>query len=140
MSDPEGLSDATNDNRLAHSDESDLAAAIREAIGAEPDEPIGVSTPQFERTDGVSVDWRPSSKMDIYGLRECSQEELEDLGLRRWSDNLWLFPAEWYEHIPAGTLIEDINGKVEEFRPGETDDDRRAGVLAYGIRRGPEGE
>ncbi len=46
---------------------------------------------------------------------------------------LWLFPAEWYEHIPKGLKIVDINGVVENFEPNKTDDDRRFGCLAYGF-------
>ena len=44
----------------------------------------------------------------------------------------YLFPAEWYDHIPAGYEIVDISERVEAFEPGKTDDDRRGGMLAYG--------
>lgn len=46
---------------------------------------------------------------------------------------LWLFPAEWYAAIPAGFPVTDINGCIEPFIPGKTDDDRRFGLLAYGM-------
>ena len=131
-------SDETYQRRaeLKNAGENDLAAAIREAIGADPDEPVDVITPQFERQDGINVEWMPDDKMDIYGLSDADDAELEELGLRRWNDDQWLFPVEWYDHIPDGTLIEDINGKVEEFERGVTDDDRRFGVLPFGIRNG----
>jgi hypothetical protein len=121
---------------LAPKGENDLADRIREAIGADDDEVVEIVTPQFERRDGVDVDWVPDTKMDIYGLTDAGDETLKELGLRRWNDDLWLFPAEWYDYIPDGTLVEDINGFVEEFSHGQTDDDRRFGVLAYGIRNG----
>lgn len=122
--------------------ENDLADAIREAIGADPDERIEVVLPQFERTDGVDVDWYPEDRMDIYSLCTASEAELEEVGLRRWAEDedLWLFPSEWYDHIPDGTLIEDINGNVEEFEHGKTDPDRRFGVLPYGIVRQPDAD
>ena len=47
---------------------------------------------------------------------------------------LMLFPAEWYEIIPNGTLVESISGEKESFMRGVTDDDRRFGMLAYGFR------
>ena len=115
--------------------ENDLADAIREAIGAGPDERIEVVLPAFERNDGVEVDWVPEDRMDIYSLCTASEETLKELGLRRWEGDHWLLPAEWYDHIPEGTLVEDINGWVEEFEHGVTDDDRRFGVLPYGIKR-----
>lgn len=49
------------------------------------------------------------------------------------SHELWLFPAEWYDTIPNGCPITDINGCVELFERGVTDDDRRYGLLAYGV-------
>lgn len=123
---------------LAPGGEDDLAAAIRDAIGADPDEPVEIVTPQFERRDGVEMDWYPEETMDIYGLTEEDTDTLKDLGLRLWADDLraddlWLLPAEWYDHIPDGTLLKDINGKVFEFEHGKSDDDRRFGVLPYGI-------
>lgn len=57
---------------------------------------------------------------------------------------LWLFPYQWYPHIPEGMELLDINGETELFKKGVTDDDMRFGVLAYGIvpdfekRKAPE--
>lgn len=121
---------------LKEASENDLAAAIREAIGADPDERVDVTTPQFERRDGVEVEWHPKETADVYGLSDADDETLVDLGLRCWKDDLWLFPVEWYDHIPDGTLVETIMGEVEGFEHGETDNDRRFGVLPYGIRNG----
>lgn len=127
---------APNRGGLKPEGENDLADAIRDAVGAGPDERVEVLTPQFDRRDGMTVDWTPDSVMDIYGLAAADDAELTELGLRRFKDDLWLFPAEWYDHIPDGTLVETINGAVEEFQHGETSADRRFGVLAYGIRNG----
>lgn len=46
---------------------------------------------------------------------------------------LWLLPAEWYDSIPNGFPVIDINGCLEQFERGKTDDDRRFGMLAYGV-------
>jgi hypothetical protein len=43
------------------------------------------------------------------------------------------FPAEWYDHIPEGFEIVTINGAMKPFERGVTDDDRRFGLLAFGI-------
>ena len=122
--------------QLSDKGENDLADAIREAIGADPDESVEVALPVFNRNDGVEVDWFPEDRMDIYSLCNADEETLKDLGLRPWNEEHthWLFPAEWYDHIPEGTFVETINGAVEEFEHGATDDDRRFGVLPYGIR------
>lgn len=46
---------------------------------------------------------------------------------------LWLFPFEWYDHIPDGYMVTTISEHVEPFKRGETDNDKRFGCLAYGI-------
>ena len=120
---------------LVDKGENDLADAIREAIGADPDERIEVVLPAFERNDGVEVEWYPEERMDIYSLCTASEEGLKELGLRKWEGDHWLLPAEWYDHIPEGTLLETINGEVMEFEHGKSDNDRRFGVLPYGIKR-----
>lgn len=97
---------------------------------------INLITPQFDREDDVDVMDAPASRRDFEALRECDDDELAELGLRRWSEDLWLFPHEWYDHIPKGFEIETINDKLEAFDPGQTDNDKRFGVLAYGIRNG----
>lgn len=116
----------------------DFAAKLREAIGAAPDERIEVTTPQFDRTDGVTV--KPPL-FDFSALPSLPKETLRAIGCGMWDDPdengnvLWLYPAEWYDHIPEGHTVHVINGKEEAFRYGITDDDRRFGMLAYGFLR-----
>ncbi len=38
---------------------------------------------------------------------------------------MWLFPGEWYDHIPEGHEVTDINYETENFVKGETFDDIR---------------
>lgn len=129
------------ERELPPADESEFAAAVRDAIGAGPDEEVIVVTPQFERTDGVEPGDPPLTEADFDELRDLDRDELLERGLRPWGmDDLWLFPGEWYPHIPAGLEVTDINGETEAFEPGVTDDDIRHGVLAYGLTIDTEGD
>jgi len=133
---------AANDNQLA--------AQIREKIGAGPDELVKVVTPQFKRSPGDPEPafaqrylswWEDVKSLDYAGLKE--------MGCRPWNDPknpdpedveafgkgnvLMLFPGEWYPCIPPGMGIVDIFGAEELFVPGQTDDDIRIGCLAFGF-------
>lgn len=115
-----------------------FAEKLRAAIGAEPGERIEVRTPQFERTDGLTV---PKPIMDFAKLPTLFEETLKEIGCQKWDDPdaegnvLWLYPAEWYDHIPEGHVMRCIDGKDYPFKHGETDNDRRFGALAYGFLR-----
>jgi len=153
--------------KLADSNKSPLAAIIREAIGATPNEEVEITTPTFDRpagwepamlpppsTDGVT--WAGFTHADRGTLRSwgcrpfCAfvtqpspKQQLRGLNQQFWpveddedakaTHELWLFPASWYEDIPNGFPIVDINGCTESFEKGKTDDDRRFGMLAYGM-------
>lgn len=129
--------------KLKRASDHELAARIRKAIGAGPDEDVGITTPTFNRDirSPPPAD-APRTAAEFEALKTLRPDELRALGLRGWADTdeawpgesrLWLFPAEWYDHIPDGTKIVDISGRRERFRRGESDNDRRFGVLAYGI-------
>jgi hypothetical protein len=126
------------EGELVPGDENSLADAIRKAIGAGPYEKVMVATPQFDRIDGKVVTFKPESAEQLDGLKANAPDwALRDIGMGMWEETKddqihWLFPAEWYESIPKGYEIVDINGLVEKFEPGKTDDDRRGGMLAYG--------
>jgi hypothetical protein len=123
-----------NNGKLAKASESELAAKIREAIGADPDEEIDVTTPQFTRTPEQPIPAGPPSTPEEWeALKTMPQIALKEMGLGNWDGRLMMFPGEWYRHIPAGFIIEDIFGTAEEFKPGITDDDIRMGFLPYGI-------
>ncbi|MBZ9894194.1 hypothetical protein LB545_07535 [Mesorhizobium sp. BR1-1-6] len=115
-----------------------FAEKLRAAIGAEPGETIEVHTPQFERTDGLTV---PKPLIDFTKLPSLFEETLKAIGCQKWDepDNdgniLWLYPAEWYDHIPEGHVMRCIDGNDYPFKRGETDDDMRFGALAYGFLR-----
>jgi hypothetical protein len=106
---------------------------------------IKITTPQFQRPAGEPGPALPLNAEAFDDLDEMDPTALRELGLIQWNepgklggdmdvdDVLWLFPAEWYDHIPEGFDIVDINGFREKFVRGETDDDIRFGMLSYGI-------
>lgn len=98
---------------------------------------ITVITPQFEREDGKDSEPAPASREDFEALREADVDDLEELGLRKWSSTedgeLWLFPGEWFDHIPAGLEVTSINEETREFDPENESRDIRFGCLAVGV-------
>lgn len=120
---------------LKSSDENSLAKAIRDVLGVGPYEKVIGVLPQFERQDGKTVDTFPLNSKFLDGLKRAPQWVLRELGLQPWDEDflLWLFPSEWYEHIPEGYTIHTIMDETEKFKRDEASDDRRRGALAYGI-------
>lgn len=114
----------------------DFADRLTEALGVKKGDSITIVTPQFDRVDGLQV---PIPLMDFEKLPELSDETLKQIGCQKWdeSDNEvhWLYPGEWYNHIPEGTEMLCINGKMEKFERGKTDADTRYGALAYGFMK-----
>jgi hypothetical protein len=103
---------------------------------------INVITPQFEREDGKEPAPAPKTREDWAALRDASRETWAEMGMRRWSEEsgLWLFPGEWFDHIPAGFEVVDIHENRVVFDPDEMSRDQRFGVLAYGLRAESGGE
>lgn len=119
-------------------DDDDFAEKLMKALHVEEGDTVEIVTPQFARTDGLEV---PLPLMDFNRLPSLSEETLKAIGCQKWDkadengNILWLFPHEWYDYIPEGHMVTDINGRVEPFKKGETDDDMRFGALAYGFMR-----
>ncbi len=121
---------------LEFGDVSELAHKIRELIGVGDFEPVKVLLPQFDRIDNMAVLIKPKNAKWFDTLKTAPPSILRDLGMQPWDDDLWLYPAEWYDYIPEDYEIVDINGKIGSFHKGKTDDDRRYGALAYGFKVG----
>jgi hypothetical protein len=114
---------------------------------------VVLRTPQFDRATGEPRPIVPPDADFFESLREMDGKALREVGMRPWNDPnnpdeterardadrfgkgnvLWLFPGEWYEHIPTGFYIVDVFGEHESFSPGNTDDETHCGVLAFGI-------
>lgn len=96
---------------------------------------ITYTTPQFERSRNIPPPKAPPKTREEWeALSTLSRDALGKMGCRGWDEGLMLFPAEWYGSIPEGMVLEDINGDSAPFEPGKTSDDRRFGLLAYGVR------
>ncbi len=104
--------------------------------------------PHFHRPNGEPGPCVPPDAEFFNDLRTMGATALREVGCRPWNDPaspdpedqarfggkaLWLFPAEWYPHIPEGYALVCLNGEREAFKAGVTDDDMRFGLLAYGI-------
>lgn len=124
------------EGELAFGDVNPLAAKIREAIGAGPYEQVRVTTPQFVRPSGKSVTVFPTGPAFLDALKTAPKEILKDCLMSAWSEDskVWLFPGEWYNHIPEGYIVTDIFDNDEPFQKGKTDDDIRFGCLSFGIK------
>jgi len=94
---------------------------------------IEIITPQFERTDGIAVPPAVGVTEWFDELKDLTKEELLALGCHKWDGDLWLYPAEWYDHIPDGYPMVDIFKKEVNFKAGVTDSDQRFGALPYGF-------
>lgn len=134
--------------------DEDVVRRVLEERGARPGDALvlTITGPQFGRPAGslepVSV--LPSV---FTRLHTMSDGELRLLVCRTWEvpetpgHVLYLFPAEWYERIPNGFEVVTISGQRVKFcRPqatrhagrarferGKTSNDRRFGVLGYGV-------
>lgn len=122
---------------VLYMDDPDFGQKLVEALKLKPGEEIQISTPQFERTDGRKIKYFPKTFEEYEFIREFTEENLKKIGCQVWekTENTihWLYPAEWYEHIPNGLDITDICGEKEFFEKGKTDDDRRFGALSFGF-------
>lgn len=116
--------------------EPDAAQQLADAIGVKPGDTLNVMTPQFTRTDGripVTPDGWPGFFARLPGL---ALDEIIALGCRMWDDDIALFPFEWFDYIPEGMDVVNLNGATIKFSRTECSKDRRFGMLPYGFRIG----
>lgn len=117
--------------------DNNFVEQLAKALGLKPGEKLKITTPQFKRTDGRVISYRPNTPEEYRALPKLDADALIKIGCQRWKEEdgkvTWLFPFEWYDHIPDGTIVIDINGEVNKFKRGETDNDIRFGALAFGF-------
>lgn len=107
---------------------NELVAFLREQSG------LTIMTPQFERTDGV-VPVQPEGGAAWFDqLKRLPHETLKAIGMGCWEKGRYLYPQEWYGFIPEGYPVTDIFGEDVPFKRGESSNDIRFGMLAYGFR------
>lgn len=127
-----------NDIKILDMSDPDFGRKLVEAMGLKDGDAVQIATPQFTRTDKITP-VNPSIEV-FEALPHLPDESLVALGLLRWDEaeagrrSLWLFPAEWYCAIPKGMIVETIMSRIEPFDPDTHGDDRRFGVLSYGVR------
>jgi len=86
-----------------------------------------------EEYDDEIEDNVPESREGFEELRNKSEEELLDMGMKKWNEELLLFPKEWYDYIPNGFEVYTILDEKEMFGD-DSSKDSRFGCLPYGIR------
>ncbi|MDT0643703.1 hypothetical protein RM553_12745 [Zunongwangia sp. F363] len=114
---------------------------------------IQIVTPQFDRDKKIKNQFIPKTKKEfLSAIESAKKSDLKMWGFGEWcsyksdmrdegesylkpGEVHYLLPAEWYNCIPNGFEVLDIFGKIEKFKKGITDDDRRFGCLCYGIKR-----
>jgi hypothetical protein len=88
----------------------------------------------FQRPDNRYIDYEPPENL-FEILSAMDESTLRGLGLQPWYEEKthWLFPVEWYEHIPEGFEVRSITGRVEPFSRDTHQKEARFGALPYGI-------
>jgi hypothetical protein len=66
-------------------------------------------------------------------LRNQTAEELGNLGLTNYNGRLFLFDDHWWNSIPDGLLVEDVNGTEFEFNKSTTQRVVEYGALQFGV-------
>ena len=130
--------DKTKFDYVLNLNDPNFASKLKEAIGVKDGDTVRFMTPQFKRTDGLLV---PIPVVDFANIAQLPESTLKAIGCQKWDDPdkngyvTWLFPYEWYPHLPDGLPIVDIFGEEGVFKKGETDDDMRCGALSFGFKR-----
>lgn len=124
---------------------------VREKLNIPPEDTVVFVTPQFEREAGAPSPGILVPDAAVFAaLATAPIPTLREMGLRPWGSIpegadgndkpgapvLYLFPGEWYAHIPEGFEVVDIMGNRKRFEPGVSDNDIRYGCLPYGVLRG----
>lgn len=107
---------------------------IKENI-SNKDKPSMISLPTYNIEDLPDLlsggDAIPSGDI-VLGL---SSREPKPETLLPVDEDILLFPCEWYDIIPNGFTVTGLSGESYLFEKGVSDDDKRFGCLAYGIRK-----
>lgn len=129
------MTDEDQTDEQAEEHAKNVVDRIREELDIPEDEDLVIQTPQFERQDGVEPGEPPLTEDAMERLKEADEEELKELGLRKWSEEsgLWLLPHDWHEHIPPEYPLVDINTRNTKRADLPANPDKRAGVLSVGI-------
>lgn len=123
--------------KLPTSAKNPTARKIRKAIGVSDTAPVNYTMRPRDRDPRQPPPSPPPDMAGFEALHKLTGKELTALGLGAWDGKIWLFPGDWYDHIPEGFPIENISNKKSLFERGKTPSDLGFGMLAFGIRIKP---
>lgn len=96
-----------------------------------------------ERTHPIEINWIPKSYKELEAFIELApHEDMKKMGVEIWErfedDDKnevihYLFPVEWYDHIPKGFPVVDIWGETNPFNKKDYDNKALFGCLAFGF-------
>ena len=103
--------------KLPTSAQDPTARKIRKAIGVSDTAPVNYTMRPRDRDPRQPPPTTPPTDMAGFeALHKLTGAELTALGLGNWDGKIWLFPGDWYDHIPEGFPIENISNKKSLFK------------------------
>jgi len=123
--------------KVLNMSDKDFTDKLCKSLGVKSLEKVVFKTPQFERTDGKNIIYFPETRDEYSKLVTLNDYILKDMGCQIWNrtENTthWLYPGEWFDFIPEGTIVTSISGATEIFVKNKFDDDIRFGALSFGF-------
>lgn len=109
-----------------------LQQKVMEALGEQTE----VEFPQLQRKHPLDM----CVPVDCWHLlQQMSMDTLESIGCFPYAETddaeqvLMLFPQEWYQYIPSGMKLVDVDGEDLTFSPGVSSNVTSMGMLSYGV-------
>ncbi len=116
-------------------------------LGIKPGDTVNIASSQHEREYELEIKFIPQTADELnIIIQHTKKSELAKMGVRPfadWTDEAYLkegevhflFPGEWYKHLPEGFEVTGLSGEKYKFEQGVSDDDIRYGCLPYGFIR-----
>lgn len=123
-------------------------------LGFKPGDTIVIQTPCFHRESPIEINFIPHTKEELeLVIQTASKENLKKMGVEIWDSYAaimedegkssylkegeyhYLFPGEWFKHLPNGFEVVGLFGERYPFIKETSDDDIRLGCLPYGFVR-----
>lgn len=76
------------------------------------------------------LDFLVTDKVDIY---DYDVEFLENIGFRRWNNQILLIPLSFFDKLKVGTEVISVTGDRKTIGKDYIDKDTRGGLMAYGL-------
>ena len=125
-----------------------------DTLGFKQGDTINIQTPHFHRDSPIEINLIPYTKEELeLVIQTASKENLKKMGIGIWDsyeqvmleegkspylkegEYHYLFPGEWFKHLPDGFIVIGLNGEQYPFDKTTSDDDIRYGCLSYGFIR-----